>query len=203
MLLKPSRWAQAKSRQGRESYGRAPCPDAVVVGPTRNRIHASGHSIGVFARLDLPSKCFSNSHRRLAIGSVYEWPRRHMDCGRISTRCTRSSFSYDSHDEAPSVDDGCCSANSSGDTRVYLGVRASEALYQDLSSPRKSAGTMARTLSSSSCVVLAGGHNGRNRMASSWCVSVRHAFARDSSFGGPVFSGRWPLVLVARYAVSA
>src|ERR1700688_461169 len=139
MLLNPWRWEQARFRHDRESYGRAPCPDAVVVGPTRNHIHASDHCIGVFARLDLPSKRLSNSHRRLAAGSVYEWPRLRMDCGRISTRCTRSSFPYDSHDEAPSVDDGCRSANSSGDTRVYLGVRASEALHQDLSSPRQSA----------------------------------------------------------------
>jgi Cytochrome c oxidase caa3 assembly factor (Caa3_CtaG) len=62
---------------------------------------------------------------------------------------------------------------------------------------------MARTLSYASCVVLAGGHGCRNRMASPGCVSVGHAFPLGASLGGRVFSVRGPLVLVAHRAVFA
>ena len=51
--------------------------------------------------------------------------------------------------------------------------------------------------------VLAGGNRGRNRMASSRCVSVGHAFRLGASLGGRVFSGGWPLVLEAHRPVVA
>ena len=68
---------------------------------------------------------------------------------------------------------------------------------------RQSAGTMARTPSYASGVVLAGGHGRRNRMASSGCVSVGHAFPVGAHLGGCVFSVSWPFVLVAHRAVFA
>jgi hypothetical protein len=95
----------------------------------RHHVAAVGHSIGLLARLDFSSKCHSDAHRRLAARIVHEWTRFSVDRGRISTRYTRSSVTYDSHDEAPSVDDGCCTANSSGCARVSVDVRVTETLH--------------------------------------------------------------------------
>ena len=201
MLLKRLRSVQARCRHGRPSYVRVPCPNAVVVCFARRRIHAAGHSISLFARLDPASKCFSNPHRRLASRSVYERPDVSVDCTRISTRHTRSSVAYDSHDEASSVDDGCCTANFNGDTDVSVGLRPTEALHQEPDPPRQSDGAMVRDLSSASGVVLASGHRCRNRMASSPCVSVGHALPPCAYFGGRDLSDGWPAVLVARSRV--
>src|SRR5580692_6356496 len=130
MLLDRSRSAQARCRHGRPSYVRVPCPDAVLVCFACGHLYAAGHSISLFARLDLASKCFSNPHRRLASRSVFEWPDVSVGCTRISTRPSRSSVAHDSHGEASSFDDGCCTANFNGDTDVSAGLRPTEALYQ-------------------------------------------------------------------------
>src|SRR5580658_4935234 len=136
MLLERSRWVQAGCRHGRPSYVRVPCPNAVVVCFARDHIHAGTHSISLFARLDLASKCFSNPPRRLASRSVFERPDVSVDRTRISTRHSRSSVAYDSHDEASSADDGCCTANFNGNADVSAGLRPTKALHQEPDAPR-------------------------------------------------------------------
>ena len=80
----------------------------------------------------------------------------------------RSSVAHDSHDEASSVDDGCCTADLSGEHRCFRWPAA----YRSSSSRTGGhspvvPGRWLRKLSSASGVVLAGGHGCRNRMASS------------------------------------
>src|ERR1700680_1624080 len=148
-----------------------------MVVPARHHVRVGGDGIGLLARLAVSSKCFPEPDPRLAACSVYEWPRLSVDRSRISSGHTRSSITHDSHDEAPSVDDGCRSATSSGGARVSAGVRTPEALHQGPSPPGQSAGTMARTQSYASGVGLAGGHGCGNRMAFSRHVSVGHALS--------------------------
>src|SRR6202035_1621690 len=129
MLHKQWRSTRAGSHNGRPSYVRTPCPDVVVVDPARHRVHADCRSIGLFVRLACSAKCLPKPDRYLAACDVYERSRHSVDWGRVSTRHTRSSTTYDSHAEAPSVDDGRCTADSSGGTRVDPGVCPSEALH--------------------------------------------------------------------------
>src|SRR5580704_1280557 len=169
--LKPWRSAQARSLHGKPSHVRVPCPRAGVVAPVRRPHHTGGgRGRGLFSRLAFSSKCFSQPNSGLAARCVYGWSGLGVDCGRVSARRTRSSVTHDSHAEAPSVDDDCGSAGSSGSACVSNGVRITEALHYERCP--QAASTMARTLSYASWVVLAGGNGGRNRMASSRCVSV-------------------------------
>src|SRR5438270_8167405 len=203
MLFKTRRSVKARFRHGRHGYVRVPCPDSVLDISACDHIDAGSCSVDLSARLARSSKCLSKPDRRLAARGVFEWPHLSVARCRLPTRHTRSSTTHGSHAEAPSVDDGRCSLDSSGGTDVYHGVRPSEILHADVSSTRQFAVTMARTLRSASCVVLAGGHGSRDRMACSRCVSVGHAFFRNAHFGGPVLSGGRPFVLVAYRAVSA
>src|SRR5580704_8562096 len=179
MLLKRWRSAQARSLHGNPSHVRAPCPRAVVVAPVRHHIHTGDvRGGGLLARLAFSSKCFSQPDSRLAARSVYGWSGLSVDGGRVSACRTRSSVTHDSHAEAPSLDDDCGSAGSSGSACVSTGMRLTEALHYERCP--QAASTMARTLSYASWVVLAGGNGGRNRMASSRCVSVGHALSLGS-----------------------
>src|ERR1700680_1574540 len=203
MLLKRRRSAQARFRHGRPSHVRAPCPHAVVAAPARYHMRVGADGVGLLAWLAFASRCFPQPDPRLAPRRIYEWTLFSVGCRRVSARHPRSSLPHDSHDEAPSVDDGCCSASSSGGARVPAGVRAPEALHQELSSFRQSAGTMARTLPYASRVLLAGRHGSRDRMAPAGCVSVGHALSVGAWLGGRVFSGGWAFVLVAHRAIFA
>src|SRR5258708_13974908 len=133
MLPKRCCSARARPRNDRPSHVRAPCTHAVVVAPVRHHIRVAGYSTDLLARLAFCSKCLPEPHRRLAACRIHDWTLVSVDCGRISTRHTRSSFANDSHDEAPSVDDGCGTANSSPGTRIPLGRRSTEAFLQDAS----------------------------------------------------------------------
>ena len=154
------------------------------------------------ARLAFSSERPSSADPRLAAHSVYECTLVRVDCGRISTHYARSSVTYDSHDEAPSVDDGCCSAHSRRSTRVPL-LCGFPKLF--IKSDASLAGLPARWLNAvfGLPLVLAGWHGGRNWMASAVCVSVRHAFPGDASFGGRFFSGGWPPILAPYCAIFA
>jgi hypothetical protein len=94
---------------------------------------------------------------------------------RVSTRHARSPLAHNSHVEAPSVDDGCCPANSGWRNGVSADMRASEALHSQASFSRHSARTKATKRFHESGVVLAGRYGRGNWMASSGCVSVGHA----------------------------
>lgn len=175
MLLKQWRSAPARSRHGRQSYVPALCPDDVVVGPARDHLHTGGRIVNLLARLAFSSKRFPKSDPHMAPSSVYEWARFSVDCRRVSTRHTRSPLTHNSHVETPSVDDGCCPANSGRRTHLSADMRASEALHSHAWFSRHSARTRATTRSHESSVVLAGRYGRGNWMASSGCVSVGHA----------------------------
>ena len=129
MLLRQWRSVQTRSRHGRQSYVRATCPDTVRVHSTRDHIRFGGDCVGLFPRLALRSKCFPKPDPRVAARSVYEWSRLSLGCCRVSTCRTRSSVTHDSHGEASSIDDGCCTANSGWGTRISVGMRVTEALH--------------------------------------------------------------------------
>jgi hypothetical protein len=129
MLLKQSRSAQTRSRHGRPRYVRAPCPHAGMVTSARHRIPAIGdHGIGLPARLAFSSKCLPKPHPRLAARRIYEWTLFSVGCRRVSSCYPRSSVPHDPHDEAPSVDDGCCSVDSGWGAHVSARLRVTEAL---------------------------------------------------------------------------
>src|SRR5579871_649970 len=202
MLLKRSHWTKARSRHGRNGYVRVQCADSVVAISARVYIDTGGRSVDLSARVARSSKGLPKPDRRLEARCVLERSRLNVACCRLSTRHIRSSIAYVSHAEAPSVNDGCRSADSSGGSHVYPGVRPSEILHSEVSSIRQFGYAMARTRHSASCVELAGGYGSRDRMAYSRCVSVGYAFFRNAHFGGPVVCGGRPFVLVAYRAVA-
>src|SRR3984957_236210 len=156
MLLKRCRSAQARFLHAKASHVRAPCPGAVVVAPVRPHIHpGGGRGSGLFSRLAFSSKCFSQPNSRLAARSVYGWSGLSVDCGRVSARRTGSSVTHDSHAEAPSVDDDCGSAGSSGSACVSTGVRLTEALHYERCPHWRGGGTEGPTPAFSSPGVLA------------------------------------------------
>lgn len=201
MLLKQWPPRRAEFHNGRSSYVRTLCPDALVVDPARQHVHADSGRCGLFARLACLAKCLPKPHRPPSACGVYERSRHSVDWGRVFICHTRSSIAHGAHAETPSVDDGRCTAPFSGRTRFFVSVRATKAIHQGPSLLHQRAEAMARKLSSVSGAVLAGGHSGNNRVASSRGISVGHAVARDSYFGRPVFSfGRAP-ILVAGLSV--
>jgi hypothetical protein len=174
--MPPEPWclAQARSLHARNfSYIRSTRTCTVVVDPPRRT--GAGRGVDLLARLAFSSKRFPTPHRRLAPRRIYSGSGLSTDGSRLSARNTRSPVAHDSHDEAPAVDDGWCTATSSGGAPVPAGVRVTEALHQEPSSPCQCADAVARKLSSASRVVLAGGHDRGNRVAYSRCVSVGHA----------------------------
>ena len=199
MLLKRWRWAQARSCHASSSHVRSPCPHAVVVAaaPAARR----GCGIDILARLDFSSKCLSKPRCQLAPCGIYSRVNFSVDCRRLSTGHTRSSIAHHSHDEAPCFNDGRCPAASSWCACVPVHLRAAETFHQEWSFPRLGAVAVVGTLSSESCVVLAGGHDCCNRMASSRCISVWHAVPVGPSLGGRDFFDGWAAVLVAHPAV--
>src|SRR5579862_1540301 len=140
MLLKRWRSMPVTSRHGKPSHAPAPCPHVVAAGFDRGDVHIIGDSVSLSARLDCPAKCLPYPHPRLAACCLYERSCLSVDCRRISTRRTRSPVTHVSHDEASSVDDGCCSADFGGEADISAGVRTAEALHQEPSCGGRSAG---------------------------------------------------------------
>lgn len=128
MLRRRLRLARQRSRHGKSSH--VPFSHAAIVARARrHRLRSWCHRVRLPARMALPAKRFPKAHFHLASRSVYEWPRFGVDRGRISTRYARSPLTYDSHDEASSLDDGCCTADFGGRARISLSVRVTQGLH--------------------------------------------------------------------------
>jgi hypothetical protein len=185
MLLKQPRSAPARFRHGRPRHVRA-CPHALAAPPNRHHIRAGGRRTGLLARLALSSKSLAKAHYRLATRRIHEWTFYDVDRRRVPASHARSSVTHDSHDEAPSADDGCCSLDLSGGAHFSFDVRFTEALHYGRSSSEELASAMARTPSCAFCVVLASGYGCGDRLASSRALSTGHAVLLGKGHRGSV-----------------
>ena len=202
MPLKRWHSAPAGSRHGRPRHVRAR-PHALAAPPTRHHIRAGGRRTSLLARLALSSKSLAKAHCRLAARRIYEWTFYDVDRRRVPASHARSSVTHDSHDEASSADDGCCSLDLSGGTHFSFDVRFTEALHYGRSSCEELSSAMARTPSCAFCVVLAGGYGCGDRLASSRALSAGHAVLLGKGHRGSVLLVRWDIVLVADRATPA
>src|SRR6202162_3783956 len=143
--MPPEPWclAQARSLHARNfSYIRSTRTSAVVVDPPRRT--GAGRGVDLLARLAFSSKRFPTPHRRLAPRRIYSGSGLSIDGSRLSARNTRSPVAHDSHDEEPAGGAGWCTATSSWGAPVPAGLRVTEALHQEPSSPCQCADAVAR-----------------------------------------------------------